>query len=250
MNRITYILLVALFAFIPEYIYSADLWVEAEGFDNKGGWVVDQQFMDQMGSSYLMAHGMGQPVEDAETEINFDKTGVYHVYVRTYNWTSPWYNGEGPGKFRLKLNGETFSAVLGVTGDRWMWQKAGIVEVKQKKNRLALHDLSGFNGRCDAIYFTMDENDIPAADVKTLSEMRYRKLNLTKKTPSAEKFDFVVVGGGIAGMSAAISAARLGCKVALVHDRPVLGGNNSSEVRVHLGGRIQIRRSHRQFFSQ
>ena len=79
MNRITYILLVALFAFIPEYIYSADLWVEAEGFDNKGGWVVDQQFMDQMGSSYLMAHGMGQPVEDAETEINFDKTGVYHV---------------------------------------------------------------------------------------------------------------------------------------------------------------------------
>ncbi len=35
MNRITYILLVALFAFIPEYIYSADLWVEAEGFDNK-----------------------------------------------------------------------------------------------------------------------------------------------------------------------------------------------------------------------
>ena len=55
MNRITYILLVALFAFIPEYIYSADLWVEAEGFDNKGGWVVDQQFMDQMGSSYLMA---------------------------------------------------------------------------------------------------------------------------------------------------------------------------------------------------
>lgn len=40
MNRITYILLVALFAFIPEYIYSADLWVEAEGFDNKGGWVV------------------------------------------------------------------------------------------------------------------------------------------------------------------------------------------------------------------
>ena len=239
MNRITYILLVALFAFIPEYIYSADLWVEAEGFDNKGGWVVDQQFMDQMGSSYLMAHGMGQPVEDAETEINFDKTGVYHVYVRTYNWTSPWYNGEGPGKFRLKLNGETFSAVLGVTGDRWMWQKAGIVEVKQKKNRLALHYLSGFNGRCDAIYFTMDENDIPAADVKTLSEMRYRKLNLTKKTPSAEKFDFVVVGGGIAGMSAAISAARLGCKVALVHDRPVLGGNNSSEVRVHLGGRIE-----------
>ena len=47
------------------------------------------------------------------------------------------------------------------------------------------------------------------------------------------------MGGGIAGMSAAVSAARLGCKVALVNDRPVIGGNNSSEVRVHLGGRIE-----------
>jgi flavin-dependent dehydrogenase len=42
----------------------------------------------------------------------------------------------------------------------------------------------------------------------------------------------VVVGGGIAGCSAALSAARHGLKVALVQDRPVLGGNGSSEVRV------------------
>ena len=36
-----------------------------------------------------------------------------------------------------------------------------------------------------------------------------------------------------------LSAARLGCKVALINDRPVIGGNNSSEIRVHLGGRIE-----------
>ena len=48
-------------------------------------------------------------------------------------------------------------------------------------------------------------------------------------------YDVVVVGGGIAGICAAVSSARLGLKTALVHDRPVLGGNNSSEVRVHLG---------------
>ena len=41
-------------------------------------------------------------------------------------------------------------------------------------------------------------------------------------------------------MCAAAAASRLGCKVALVNDRPVLGGNNSSEVRVHLGGHIEI----------
>jgi hypothetical protein len=49
----------------------------------------------------------------------------------------------------------------------------------------------------------------------------------------------VVVGGGYAGMGAAISAARMGCKVALIQDRPVLGGNGSSEVRVWAMGNIR-----------
>jgi hypothetical protein len=45
-------------------------------------------------------------------------------------------------------------------------------------------------------------------------------------------YDVVVIGGGLAGVCAAISTARLGCKVALVQDRPVLGGNSSSEIMV------------------
>jgi hypothetical protein len=45
-------------------------------------------------------------------------------------------------------------------------------------------------------------------------------------------FDLTVVGGGLAGVCAAISAARGGQRVALVQNRPVLGGNSSSEVRV------------------
>ena len=44
--------------------------------------------------------------------------------------------------------------------------------------------------------------------------------------------DFVVVGGGLAGVCAAIAAARKGLEVALVQDRPVLGGNASSEIRL------------------
>ncbi len=50
------------------------------------------------------------------------------------------------------------------------------------------------------------------------------------------KVDFCVVGGGLAGMCAAIAAARHGAKVALMHDRPVLGGNASSEVRMWICG--------------
>jgi hypothetical protein len=48
--------------------------------------------------------------------------------------------------------------------------------------------------------------------------------------------DFVVVGGGLAGVCAAISAARNGARVVLVQDRSVLGGNASSEIRMHVVG--------------
>ena len=48
--------------------------------------------------------------------------------------------------------------------------------------------------------------------------------------------DLVVVGGGLAGTCCAITAARAGLKVILVHDRPVLGGNSSSEVRLWILG--------------
>lgn len=48
--------------------------------------------------------------------------------------------------------------------------------------------------------------------------------------------DLVVVGGGLAGVCAAISAARNGIRVVLLQDRSVLGGNASSEVRMHIVG--------------
>src|SRR5947209_12885013 len=50
------------------------------------------------------------------------------------------------------------------------------------------------------------------------------------------QYEFVVIGGGVAGVSAAMAAARRGLRTALVHDRPVLGGNASKEVRMWLQG--------------
>ena len=49
-----------------------------------------------------------------------------------------------------------------------------------------------------------------------------------------EQYDFCVVGGGFTGLCAAIAAARGGVKTVLIHDRPVLGGNGSSEIRMHI----------------
>jgi len=49
-------------------------------------------------------------------------------------------------------------------------------------------------------------------------------------------FDVVVIGGGMAGLCAAIASARNGARTALVHDRPVFGGNASSEIRMWICG--------------
>lgn len=234
------ILIFSFAVFVFGIVSAQNILVEAESFKNKGGWVVDQQFMDLMGSPYLMAHGMGRPVSDACTEVDFPETGEYYVYVRTYNWTSPWYDGEGPGKFSLYVGNKKLVSPLGVSGNEWMWQPAGKVSVKNKRTMLKLQDLTGFNGRCDAIYLTKDEKDIPPHGGDALASFRREKLEIPSIVPSAGEYDFVVVGAGIAGMSAAVSAARLGCRVALINDRPVLGGNNSSEIRVHLGGRIEV----------
>ncbi|MDR2628017.1 MAG: FAD-dependent oxidoreductase [Dysgonamonadaceae bacterium] len=221
-------------------ITAAEYFLEAENFADKGGWVVDQQFMDIMGSPYLMAHGMGMPVADASTQITLPEAGVYNVYVRTFNWTSPWKEGEGAGKFGLSVAGKRLATPLGTKGTSWMWQSAGKVKIRNTRTTVALHDLSGFNGRCDAVYFTTEDHQLPPEDVKALDTFRRKMLRLPETPDSAGNFDFVVVGGGIAGMCAAIAASRLDCRVALINDRPVLGGNNSSEIRVHLGGRIEI----------
>lgn len=232
-NAILWLVLLFLASFQS---HAASLLVEAESFNNHGGWCIDQQFMDLMGSPYLLAHGMGVKVEDATTEVEFPVVGEYEVYVRTYNWTSPWFSGRGPGQFRLKVGNISLDAILGDTGDKWMWQHAGKVRINAKRQQLALQDLTGFEGRCDAIWFTTKKNAVPPSEAKQLEKFRAKALKIHK--PKALDYDFVVVGGGVAGMCAAMSAARLGLKVALIQDRPVLGGNNSSESRVHLGGRI------------
>jgi hypothetical protein len=235
--------------------------VEAESFENLGGWVVDQQFMDQMGSPFLLAHGLGVPVADAVTKVMLPRPGLYRVWVRTRNWTAKSQSAgprieerkpgaedslpgsapsHAPGKFQVLIDGRPLGATLGTEDGGWGWQTGGIVDIRGTQIRLALHDLTGFDGRCDAILFSRNPDLIPPDRNETLTTWRRTVLGLPPEPEEAGRFDLVVVGGGMAGTCAAISAARLGLQVALVQDRPVLGGNNSSEVRVHLNGQINL----------
>jgi len=223
--------------------------VEAESFSEKGGWVVDQQFMDQMGSSFLLAHGYGKPVGDAVAEVKFPSDGMYYVWVRTRDWVGPWkkpgvpedMRAAGfPGRFQVLIDGVALDKEFGKESADWKWESGGRISVSGGKIKVSLRDLTGFDGRCDAILFTTDSNpSIPDKDPE-MARFRRKLLGYPEKAPDAGKFDLVVCGGGVAGICAAINGARHGCRVALIQDRPVLGGNNSSEIRVHLGGRTML----------
>ena len=227
--------------------------IEAEWFEDYGGWVNDTQFMDQMGSPYLLAHGLGRPVADAKMSFSVEdgvvgpayareeeepepgaeqpdkksgdaKAKRFKVMVRTMNWTARW-SKEPAGTFKIVVDGKELPNVLGTGKAEWSVEEAGVVELGEGTHTMALRDLTGFDGRCDAVAFVDEADENPD----------FKRTNPGANFGGWMNFDLCVVGGGIAGICTAVSAARLGLSVALVHDRPVLGGNNSSEVRVHLG---------------
>ncbi len=215
------------------FAQSPSVLVEAESFDQLGGWVVDQQFIPSMGSPYLLAHGMGEPVENAKTTVNFSESGRYWFWVRTKDWVPD--RTETPGTFKIIFDGEEYPETFGVN-EGWQWIQAGRVKVGSSNQlNIELKDETGFEGRCDAIYFSKDKNDFPPVDLEEMSDWRKEKLGIPPPENVGD-FDLVVVGGGMSGCAAAVAAARQGIKVALINDRPVLGGNASSEIRVHTLG--------------
>lgn len=221
---------------LPAGLAAQEVLVEAEAFADPGGWVLDQQSMDRMGSSYLLAHGLGVPVKDASTPVEFPKAGTYRVWVRTRDWALPRRGGEAPGRFRVLLDGTPLPTVFGAEGAEWHWQSGGSADVPRTRVTVSLRDLTGFEGRCDAVLFSADPAFVPPSAADALAAFRRRALGLPEEPEDGGAFDLVVAGGGMAGTCAAISAARHGITAALVQDRPVLGGNNSSEVRVWLNG--------------
>ncbi len=221
-----------------QIVEGANVLIEAEGFSSRGGWEIDQQSMDQMGSPFLLTHGLGMPVADATATVTLPAAGAYRVLVRTRDWAATWQATGAPGTFQVVVNGLPLDTLFGTEGAAWHWQAGGKAELPAGPVTLALHDLTGFDGRCDAVLLTTDEGLVPPNDGAALETFRRQALGLPAGPEDAGEYDLVVVGGGMAGCCAAVSAARLGCTVALIQDRPVLGGNNSSETRVGLSGLI------------
>ncbi len=221
----------SLLAAVTGRAQSADtVFVEAESLASPGGWKLDTAFTNIVGSPYLLAHGLGKPVADASGIVRIPAAGEYRVWVRTKDWVAHWNAPGTPGRFQLIVNGQPVSAEFGTQGAEWHWQAGGKVTLPAGDVKIALHDLTGFAGRADAILFSKDASFTPPeGDALVAARSRW---NSPKGAEDLGEFDLVVVGGGYGGMGAALSASRQSLKVAFIQDRFVLGGNGSSEVGV------------------
>jgi len=219
-----------------EAIVPGTLWIDAEDFDDYGGWWMDTQFVPQMGSPYLLAAGIGVPVEDATTAVQIQESGDYRLWVRTRNW----YQEHAPGQFNISLGGTTIEKNFGADeSDQWVWEDGGTHRLFAGELQLALKDLTGFYGRCDAIVLTQDMSYQPSSDLTAYRTERAHYTGASRAIEYMGDFDVIVVGAGVAGINAAISSARTGAKTALIQNRPMIGGNNSLELGVIVSGPAQ-----------
>jgi hypothetical protein len=218
---------------IAERFDVSGILLEACAFPEKGGWSLDTQHYHQMGGNYLLAHGLGTPVADAATSFTTSNPQKYSVFVRTRNWCHG--NWEPPGRFRVAVDGKELDATFG-TEPGWAWQIGGTVFLDCGCHALTVRDLTGFDGRFDAVYLTSCGNPVLPVEISEIVEWKDHLAGRSRLFVEEEPFDLVVVGGGVAGCAAALAADSRGLKVALVQDRPVFGGNASAEFRIHTLG--------------
>jgi hypothetical protein len=212
---------------------ASTIWLEAEQFRDLGGWTNDAQFIDQMGSPYLLAIGLTGPVKDAATQIRVPATGKYRLWARTRDWVP----AHSPGRFQIALRGKPLGHVFGEGKAKgWVWEDGGVQDLAGGDLEVRLHDLTGHYGRCDAIVLTDDLDYRPPEERSALMAARLQCGGVSREMERQGPYDTIVVGGGLAGTMAAIASARLGAKTALLQDRPVLGGNTSTEILVEPQG--------------
>ncbi len=209
------------------------VWLETEHFQERGGWVNDAQFVDQMGSPFLLAIGLDGPVADAVTTVSIPRSGKYYLWVRCRDWVPEF----SPGRFQVILGGKPAGKVFGASKvGEWVWEAGGQWELSSGPLEVRLHDLTGHYGRCDAMVLATDPDFPLPNDPAKIAVLREQYGGVSREIRDMGPYDTVVVGGGLAGTFAAVASARMGCRTALIQNRPILGGNGSAEILVNPQG--------------
>ncbi len=208
-------------------------WIDALEFDNYGGFVPETQFVREMGQGYLLANSVGVPVTPATTVFSIEKCDNYRVYVRTKNWCVDY----SPDGIYVAVDGIKSGHVCGkmhVQG--WYFEIAGDFYLEKGKHTLSIYNTNGWFGRFASVVITDNYGFVPSPEMAMMKKQRLQARHGSIAVTHHKPYDLIVVGAGVAGITAAITAARKLLRVALINDRPVLGGNGSEEGNVTLEG--------------
>ncbi len=209
------------------------IWIDAAAFDNYGGFVLETQFVREMGQSYLMANGTGIAVAPASVTFKVNEGGSYRFYIRTKNWCEE----HAPDGLILEVDGkrsEHISSKMHIKD--WYFEIGADFALEKGEHILKVYDTTGWFGRFACVVVTNDYDFVPSRELKALKKQRSAIKGEAETVKELRGYDLVVVGGGVGGIVTAITAARYGLKVALINDRPILGGNASEEANVALEG--------------
>jgi len=126
------------------------LWIEAERFDDRGGWVGDAQFIDQMGSPYLAGGGKWANPSAMRSIVSRcpGRTPIASGFA-----TAIWLAGITiPGQFTCFINGKRADLVFAGAGKRFpaveCWEDGGVQDLAARSNS-ASTTLTAYYGRCD-----------------------------------------------------------------------------------------------------
>jgi hypothetical protein len=209
------------------------IWIDAAEFESYGGFLLETQFVREMGEAYLMANGVGEAVEPAGTTFFTAEEGYYRVHVRTKNWLCE-YNPDG---LVIEIDGIRSKHICAEAHIKdWYFEIGGDFLLQKGKHTLKIYDTLGWFARFASVVITNDYDFTPSKEIGMLMRQRAEIKHLDPTVKSMGDYELIVVGGGVGGVVTAITAARYGLKTALLNDRPVLGGNASDEANVTLEG--------------
>lgn len=209
------------------------LWIDAVDFDGYGGFVLETQFVREMGQAYLMANGVGEAVSPAFVTFCVNEGGQYRFFVRVKNWCEE----HAPDGLILEVDGKRSEHILAKMHIKdWYFEIGADFVLEKGEHTLKVYDTTGWFGRFSCVVITNDLDFTPSRELSMLKKQRALIKGEPTEATELHGYDLVVVGGGVGGIVTAVTAARYGLKVALINDRPKLGGNASEEANVALEG--------------
>ena len=124
-----------------------------------------------------MAHGVGQPWPMLKRQL-----ASHRLLLPSMGRAKDWVPAHHPGRFEVLVDGTSVGKEFGANGEDWSWEHVGAIDLQAGEVVLTLRDLTGFNGRCDALYFG-PEGATPPNKVNDESRQWRRRLRGLSETP-------------------------------------------------------------------